>query len=218
MTASASRSATGRSRPYATLLAKGEDRKQRILTGRRAASGAQRLAQYVAGADRQRGGRDSRRACCTTSSPRSSCSTRCSMPATPTTTPTPTVRRRPDHRDLPGRRALRPRARTRRDLHRAAGREHLAGRTAARPLASPAPRARSTSSPTSSGVVNAPAATTPTSTRPPRPSRSSPSSMEWRPHGCSILRYPWRTCSRGTASIAGTSRRGGSIGADDDAT
>ena len=52
-----------------------------------------------------------------------------------------------------------------------------------------------------------------TSTRPSRPSRSSPSSMEWRPHGCSILRFPWPTCSRGTARRSpATSRHDAGLG------
>ena len=34
----------------------------------------------------------------------------------------------------------------------------------------------------------------------PRPSRSSPSSTEWRPYGCSIHRFRWPRCSRGTPS------------------
>ena len=61
-----------------------------------------------------------------------------------------------------------------------------------------ASRPPSRSWPTPSGAGRPTAATAQTSTRPPRPWRSSPSSMEWRPHGYSILRFPSPTCSRAT--------------------
>ena len=81
---------SARRRPYATLLAKGEDRKQRILAvaERLLARNGWRntsLAQIAKEAGVSPPG------CCTTSSPRNSCSTRCWTPATPTTTRTPTA-------------------------------------------------------------------------------------------------------------------------------
>ena len=57
---------------------------------------------------------------------------------------------------------------------------------------------RSTLSPSSSGAVSAPAATAPTWMRTSKPPKSSPSSTEWKRHGCSIRRYPSPRSSRST--------------------
>lgn len=124
-------------RRYDTLLAKGEDRKQRILAV------AQRLlirngwrnttlAQIAGAAGVTPAG------CCTTSRPRSSCCTRCSTPATRMTTPTPTAPAISSP-DLRGRRSIPPGAGAGGHLHGVAGREHPPRRAAARPHAGAAP-------------------------------------------------------------------------------
>ena len=187
-------------RPYATLLAKGEDRRQRILGVAERLLAAQRLAQHFAGADRQGSRRDPGRAAAPLRVQGAAAQRGARRPRRRRRRPRGLPVRRPDHRAQPGARAVRARARTGRHLHRAARREHRPRRSAARP---PAPavsrrhrhhhrhrRARSARRDSTARI----------SMRPPRPSRFSPSSTEWRPYGCSILQYRSPRCSRGTRS------------------